>query len=221
VQDAIAEFQRAPLWAQIAMVLFAAMVLSSFIGPSVRHRKFRRRFDAIARGLGLAPPSTKGWPVAVSLDVDGRAFNVTHDFRSTSRGGSYRGPTGYLLITGTQLASERWSMHQVDISMLGRVGSWLVSRKRLTGDADFDARFLVVEDGLPVRDGWLDAATRTAIAKFVDETPLPGVIWIRAGQLLFTMGDPWTAVDGPAIRALLQRQSILATALDRTSAARV
>lgn len=221
VQDAIAGFQTAPPWAQIAMVLFAAMVLVAFVGPSVRHRKFRRHFDAIARELGQGASSTRGWPVAFSVSVDGRAFKITHDFRSTSRGGSYRGPTGYLLIAATPLASDRWSMHQVDISRIGRLGSWLVSRKRLTGDADFDARFMVVEDGLPARDGWLDAATRTDIAQFLDMAPLPGVIWIREGQLLFTMQDPWTDVDGPAVRALLGRQGALVTALDRTTAARV
>lgn len=94
---------------------------------------------------------------------------------------------------------------------------WLASGKRPTGDADFDARFLVVEDGLPARDGWLDAATRKAIAQFLDEAPLPGVIWIREGELAFTMQTPWTGVNAPAVRALLERQSALASALDRTA----
>jgi hypothetical protein len=120
------------------------------------------------------------------------------------------------LITATRLKSNRWSLHQVDISKPGRLGSWLASGKRPTGDADFDARFLVVEDGLPARDGWLDAPTRKAIVQFLDEAPLPGVIWIREGELQFTMQN-WTGLNGPAIRALLERQGALVSALDRTA----
>lgn len=80
-------------------------------------------------------------------------------------------------------------MHQVDVRKPGRIASWLTRGKHLTGDADFDARFLVVEDGLP-RDGWLDAPTRKAIARFLDEAPVEGVLWIREGELLFTMQHP-------------------------------
>jgi hypothetical protein len=216
VQDAIAGFQSAPLWAQIAMVLFAAMVVVAIVEPTVRRRKFRRHFAAIARGLEQPPPSKRELPVAIRVRINDRDFEVRHDLRSTSRGGSYRGPTGHLLITATRLTSNRWSLHQVDISKPGRLGSWLASGKRSTGDADFDARFLVVEDGLPARDGWLDAPTRKAIAQFLDEAPLPGVIWIREGELTFTMQN-WTGVNGPAIRALLERQNALVSALDRTA----
>lgn len=220
MQDAIVAFQSAPLWAQIGMVLFAAMALVAVIEPSVRRRKYRRQFDAIARGLGQQPPAGRGLPATFSVSVDGRAFEITHDLRSTSKGSSYRGPSGHLLITATQLAGKRWSMHQVDISKLGKLGSWLVSGKKLTGDADFDARFLVVEDGLPAREGWLDATIRTELARFLDQAPVSGPIWIRDGKLLFTMPDKWTGVDGQALRALLQRQGALASALDRTAGAR-
>lgn len=221
MQDVIAAFGSAPLWAQIAMGLFAAMGLVAVVEPSVRRRRFRRRFDAIARALGHQPATSRGLPVAFSVSVEGRAFDVRHDLRSTSRGGSYRGPTGYLLITAAQLAGNRWSMHQVDISKPGALRSWLASEKRVIGDADFDARFLVVEDGLPARDGWLDAPTRQEIARFLNEAPLPGLIWIRGGELQFTMQGPSTSVDGPTIRALLQRQHALISALDRTAAARL
>jgi hypothetical protein len=216
MQDAIAGFQSAPVWAQIAMGLFAALVVAALVQPTLRRRKFRRGFDAIARGLEQPPPSSRRWPAAFRVRVHERDFDVRHDLRSSSRGGSYRGPTGYLLITATRLASDRWSLHQVDISKPGRLASWLAGGKRPTGDADFDARFLVVEDGLPARDGWLDAPTRKAIAQFLDEAPRPGVIWIREGELQFTMQGDWSGLDGPAIRALLQRQGALASALDRS-----
>lgn len=218
MQDAVAAFQIAPLWAQIAMVLFAAMAAIAVIQPTVRRRTFRRRFDAIAQSLGQRAPTTRELPFGFSVSIGGRPFEVRHDLRSTSRGGSYRGPSGFLLITATRLTSTRWAMHQVDIKKLGKIGSWLVSGKRLTGDAEFDARFVVIEDGLPARDGWLDAATRKAIARFFDEASAPGVLWLRDGELSFTMPDTWPPADGVAMRALLEHQNALAAALDRTAA---
>lgn len=109
-------------------------------------------------------------------------------------------------------------MHQVDIRTVGRLGAWLARRTSPTGDADFDARFLVIEDGLPAREQWLDAATRTAIAQFFDAVPVPGVVWIREGELTFTIEPPWKGVDGAALRSLMERQGTLVSALDRTAA---
>ena len=222
MHDAIADFQLAPLWAQIVIVLFALTAVVSVVGRPLRHRRFRRRFDALARELGARPPSEGGWPVTFAVDIDDRTFEVKHDFRRTSSSSnSYRGPRGYLLITTTPLASERWSMHQADISKAGSFASRFISHKQPTGDADFDERFVVVEEGLVVREGWLDAATRQAIAGFLDAAPCAGVIWIRGGDLLFTMHDAWTGVDGQALRELLRRQADLASALDRTAAAQL
>jgi uracil-DNA glycosylase len=58
---------------------------------------------------------------------------------------------------------------------------------------------------------------KLAIAQFLDEAPLPGVIWIREGELQFTMQSDWAGLDGGAIRALLERQGALVSALDRTA----
>lgn len=218
MQDAVAAFQVAPLWAQIGMVLFATMVVVALVEPSVRQRRFRRRFDAIAQGLGQQVRPSRELPTGFDVNVGDRTFAVTHDLRSTSRRGSYRGPAGYLLITATKLAGNRWSMHQVDVSKAGRIALRLKSGRHLTGDADFDARFLVMEEGLPVRNGWLNAPTHQAFARFLDEAPAPGVLWIREGELQFIMPEPWPRADGPTVRALLERQSALALALDRTAA---
>ncbi len=217
MQDVITEFLVAPLWAQIGMVLFTVMVVVSVIGPSVRRRRLRKQFGSIARELGKGLPASRDWPVVFAVTAEEREFEIRHDLRSRSRGGAYRGPTGHLLIVATRLAGTRWSMSQVDIQTMGRVGSWLARKVPGTGDAAFDARFRVVQDGLPPRDGWVDATTRQAITRFVDEVPLPGVIWIREGELLFTMEDPWKGIDGPAIRALLRQLGALASALDRTA----
>lgn len=218
MQDAIAEFRNAPGWAQIAMAFFAIMVVTFLVEPSLRRRKYRRKFNALARGVGKQPPSTRALPAAFPLQIDNRDFEVRLDLRSMAGGGSYRGPTGYLLITATRLQSNRWSMHQVDMSKPGRLARWLMSRTRPTGDAEFDSRIRVVEDGLPARDGWIDAPTRKAIAHFLDTAPTPGVLWIREGELTFTMQTPWKGVDATVLRSLLERQGTLAAALDRTAA---
>jgi hypothetical protein len=216
VQEAMAGFLSAPAWAQIGMAFFAIMAVVMLFGPPIQHRRFRRQYDAIVRGLGHPPPSTRGWPVTTVVKIDDRAFVVEHDYR-VSRTGAYRGPAGYLLVTSTQLAGSRWSMHQADISEIGK-RRWMRPRsKQPTGDSVFDARFLLVEEGLPAREGWLDAATRAAVTRFLDEAPQPGPIWIREGKLLFTMRDPWTGVDSQAVRKLLNGLAALALALNRTA----
>ena len=90
---------------------------------------------------------------------------------------------------------------------------------RPTGDPDFDARFFVMEEGLPVRDGWLDEATRAQFARFFDQTPVEGAIWTREGELLFTIPEPWKGVDGPVMRSLLERQAALASVLEHKARA--
>jgi hypothetical protein len=75
-------------------------------------------------------------------------------------------------------------------------------------------RFIVTEDKTPVRDGWLDGGTRQAIARFFDDVPLPGLLWIRQGELQFIMQNPWKGIDGQGIRGLLERQTVLASALE-------
>lgn len=219
MHDAIAGFRSAPPWAQVGMVLFGIMAVVMLVGPSVRRRKFRRHFDAIVRGLGQEPPAGGKVPVSCALTADGRAFRISYDIRLGGGGSTYRGPRGDLLITSTRMAGTRWAMHMIDIALLDGPLARLVSSRRVTGDTAFDDRFAVLEDGLPVREGWLDAATRQEVARFFDGAP-PGLIWIRDGELQYLMPNPWTGLDGPVIRALLQRQAVLAAALERTAGAR-
>lgn len=203
------------------MVLFALMAVVMFVGPSVRRRKFRRHFDTIVRELGQEPAAGRGVPVSCPIVVDGRACDISYEIRLGGSSSTYRGPRGDLLITATRMAGSRWSMHMVDIVPLEGVLARFVRGARPTGDPAFDERFAVVEDGLPVREGWLDAPTRAAIARFFDASPARGVLWIRDGQLQFLVSNPWTGLDGPAIRSLLQRQAVLATAIERTAGARL
>ena len=183
MQDAIAGFQAAPFWAQIAMVCFAALAVYMLFESTLRKRKFRKIFNGIAREVG-AEPQGRDWPFTFSTRSNDRTFTVIHDFRG-GKGTSYRGPRGYLLTTSTRLEGSRWPLHQVDVTPVPKLLSRLVSRKAPTGDANFDSRFIVVEDGRPVRDGWLNAETRTAFASFLGEAPLDGSVWIHEGELQY------------------------------------
>lgn len=214
----IAEFQSAPVWAQVGMVFFAITAVVMVVAPRVTKWKFRRHFDEIARGLGLAPATSSAWPITFSIGIGDRPFEVRHNVRRVSnRGAPSPGPHGYLLTTACRLAGAAWSMQQVDIAPVDGRLSGLMSGKRATGDTEFDGRFIVTQDGAPVRDGWLDGGTRQSIARFFDHVPLPGLLWIRQGELQFIMQNPWKGIDGQAIRGLLERQAVLASALERTA----
>jgi hypothetical protein len=216
MQDAINEFLAAPVWAQVAMVFFAVMAAVMFVEPAIRRRKFRARYDAIARGIGAEPPGGD-FPFKVSTTVDGRAFDVTHDHRSSRNAGMYRGPYGFLLSTSTRLTGSRWATNQVDVTKVGKILSGLVGSMAASGDPEFDARFMVMEDGTPVRGGWLNADSRLALASFLDNVPPRGSLRIRDGALHYIMADPWEGLDAPVVQALLRRQAVLAAALEHAA----
>jgi len=215
MQELIEGIRVMPGWAQVGVGFFALCFVAMIVEPMFKARRFRRQFAGIARGLGLEPPVGSGSPTQVRTTSGGRGFEVRHDYRMRSKGSSYRGPSGYLLMTATRLAGERWPLHQVDISKVeGRLAR-LIGGARATGDPVFDSRLMVVEDGRPVRDGWLDAPTRAAIGAFFDRAGLPGILSVREGELLFTIQDPWTGADGPTMRTLIEGQAELATVLER------
>jgi hypothetical protein len=219
MQDAIAAFLLAPLWAQSAMVAFALLLLVSVAAPFLTNRRFRRRFTAIAQALGARAPRGNE-PATIPVTIDDRAFEVRHVLMTSTRNSSYRGPQGHLLITATRLRGERWPLHQVDISIIGKLLARLGGAGHPTGDPDFDARFRVREDGLKVREKWLDAAVRAQVIHVYDGIPSDSLVTMQEGELRVTLRDPWTGMDGAAIRSLLERQVALAAALERTSSAR-
>jgi hypothetical protein len=215
VREAFVEFRLAPLWMQVALALFAFLVVWSLFGSGVTHRQYRRRFDDLARALRAQPPTGRGWPVSFAVEAAGRAFEVRHDYRSHS--GSYRGPTGYLLITETKLAGTRWEMHQVDILRIDSVWSRFFGATPVTGAAGSSVRFGVKEDGVPVREGWLDDDTRAAVTHFFEAATPFGVDWIKEGRLSYLVSGSWKGVDAATVQTMLERLAELATALERTA----
>jgi hypothetical protein len=218
LQEAIDEFLRMPPWARTGVTLFVLTFLYTLIAPSVSRRRYRRHFNAILAAFGQPPPSGD-WPFTAAVTADGgRAFRLTYDMAMPGKGSSYRGPRGHLLTAATQLAGDRWSMHQVDVKpMTGRISRWVMRRVNATPDAAFNERFLVRQDGLPPREHWLDASTRQAFTHFFDAAPTEGEIWIREGSLQFLSSESWKGLDGQSMRRLLDGMTTLAAALDDTS----
>lgn len=216
ITDVTAALREAPLWAQVGLALFALTFVALVVAPRRDYRRHRRAFDGLARALdATAAQGREKWPVSFSVAVDGRTFDVSYDYRSHSHG-SYRGPRGHLLITATALAGSRWKMHEVDI-VPGRVSRFLRSTVVGAGGAGPDSSFQVVDNGVPVREGWFDAGTRDAVTAFFGSTVASGPLWVKEQQLMHVASAPWKGIDGAALRTLLTRQAAVATAFERTA----
>lgn len=211
----------APPWAQAGMVLFLAVALAMVGLPILRKRRLRRQFAGLAKDLGVPTVNEPDeFTQSFTTTVAGRSFLVSHEFRSGGgRHSSYRGPTGHLLVTSTALAAGQWELHQVDI-VPGRPPRWLGHALLETGDEVFDARFAVKQDGVPVRDRWLDRPTRAAISAFFDTAGVTGPVWIQGQKVMHLAYAPWKGIEGRSLRVLLENQGRLADALERTASGR-
>ena len=217
LNDVVAGLAEMPLWAQLFLGLFAFAVLVMALGPGREYRRYRATLEGLATDLGAtAARGRDKWPVSFSTSVDGRAFTVSYDYRTGGRGGSYRGPGGHLLISSTPLSGSRWALHQVDIIPMSE-NRLLRALEATIGAGSSDDRFRVVNDGVPVREGWFDADTRAAVTAFFDTSVARGPLWAKEQQLLHIVSAPWDGIDGPALRALLQQQAVVATAFERTA----
>ncbi len=215
--DLVAALAAMPLWAQVFLGLFALAFVVMAVGPSREYRRYRALLEGLATDLGAtAARGRDKWPVSFATAVDGRAFTVSYDYRRSGRGGSYRRPGGHLLITSTPLAGNRWALHQVDIIQVS-ANRLLRALEAKMGAGSSDERFRVVNDGVPVREGWFDADTRAAVNAFYDTTVARGPLGVKEQRLLHIVSAPWGGIDGPALRMLLQRQAAVATAFERTA----
>lgn len=212
----VAGFLAAPLWAQVGMALFAVTCLVMFFEPRWTRRKYVAALAGLAGAAGASTTRRDEFTEWFTMDVDGRPFEVRRELRVRGRGSSYRGPTGHLLVTSTPLAGSRWEMHEVDIAH-GR-GPSLFGRPLATGDAAFDGRFVVMQDGVPVREGWLDQKTREAITALFDHPAATGPVWVKEQRLQHLADASWRhRLDLATLTALLRQQAALATAFERTA----
>ena len=218
-QELSAGFLAAPLWAQGGMAFFALAFVVMVVSPGVTRRRHAERLAALATAAGASTTRRDAFTEWFTTEVEGRRFEVRRELRSSGRGSSYRGPTGHLLFSTTPLAGSRWKLHQIEI-LQGRRPKLFGPAPLATGDAGFDARFTLRQDGVPVRDGWLDQPTRAAVTAFFDTPWANGSIWVQEEQLQHIM-SPWVGFYHESLLRLLRQQATLATALERTAAWRV
>ena len=216
MQDLVDGFLAAPLWAQVALAGFALAFVTMVVTPPIARRRARSRFAALAASMG-APvvPGRDGFEASFEAECEGRGFKVRRELRSGSAGTGYRGPRGHLVVVETPLSGSRWQMHGVEVDAGGtrkRSGA----RPLETGDPEFDARFTVWQDGVPVREAWLDSATRAAVAAFFEAPGVDGPVWAQEGRLQYVAVTP-ESLDEPRLTAILRRQAALASALERTA----
>lgn len=217
MSDLIAGLQAAPLWAQIGMAFFVATFVAMMVMPRRRHRRHAAQFAALAASVGAPTTRRDEFTEWFTREVDRRTFEVRRELRVRGRGTtSYRGPTGHLLMTSTPLSGSRWEVHQIDV-MPGRLPGIFGPAPLSTGDAAFDSRFMTVQDGVPVREGWLDAPTRAALTAFFDVAGATGRVWVQAQLLQHVAVEPWSVTDAASLDGLLRQQAALATALERTA----
>lgn len=217
MDEFVAGWQALPRWTQYFLGFFALVFVMFFAEPMWRQRRVSRRFALLAQALG-APvmPGADRSVASFTLERGGRAFTVRRELRDAPRSNSNsRGPRGHLLFCETPLAGEGWRAHEANIAedaALPLRGMWAVK----TGDVTFDARFDVWQGGVPVRDGWLDAVPRQAVATFFDATPLSGALWTRDGLLQY-VGDAPKGLEPAELEEVLRAQCLVAEALEQTA----
>jgi hypothetical protein len=219
MQEAIDGFLVMPGWAQAGVSLFALTFLAMLVMPGVENRRHRKRFAALAEARGVrAVRGPDEFSDSFSLEHAGRPFTVRREMRSSSRGSSYRGPRGHLVVVETSLSGGRWKMHGVDVAQRGALARMLGVAAFRSGDAVFDERFTVWQDGVPVRDGWLDAPTRAAFTAFFDLPSVgrEGTVWVLEGVLQYINDTP-AKLDAAGLSAIVERQAALAAALETTA----
>lgn len=217
MQDMITGFLAAPLWAQIGMALFAVTLIVMLVEPRWTRRKYVAALAGLAAAAGASTTHRDELTEWFTMEVEGRPFEVRREFRVRGHGSSYRGPTGHLLVTSTPLAGNGWKTHQVDITP-GRAPSFFGGPPLATDDEAFDGRFVVMQDGVPVREGWLDPRTRSAVTAFFDQPAATGPVWVQEQRLRHLADATWRSrLDLATLTALLRQQAALATAFERTA----
>jgi len=213
-QELSAGVQAMPFWAQIGVGFFVFTFVVMMLSPGVTRRRHAARLAALASAARATTTNRDVFTEWFTTEVEGRRFEVRRELRMRSRGSS-RGPTGQLLVTSTPLAGSRWRIYQMAI-LPGRLPTFFGPPPLATGDAVFDGRFMLRQDGVPVRDGWLDQPTRAAVTAFFDTPSANGTIWVQEQQLQHIM-SPWIGVDHESLVRLLRQQATLATALEVTA----
>ena len=197
------------------VLLFGLFVVTRMVAGMFVRPRHRAHFARLAESVG-ARTGPRGDMTFFDTSIGDRAFTVRHELRSSA--GSYRGPTGNLLVLATRLEARRWEMHQVDMNLGSvRARTFFGHNLLASGDEAFDAQIAVREDGIPVREGWLDRPTREAILRVYELPYANGPMWVQAQELTHISRSPWTEIDAAKLREMLGRVAAVAGALERTA----
>lgn len=196
------------LW--IAVGALGVFVVWSLIeGWLVDPRRAREGLAAVVGALGGSVVRVDEFLSHAPVQVAGRALDVRAQYVGGQGQHAPRGDRGHLFVIATRLSSPKWEMHDVQV------------RQRRRGDG-FDDRFALVESGVPVRDGWLDADVRSAIGRFYDHPWAAGTLRVDRGELQHLAN--WSVLkpldQAQDMRDLAARFAAVADAFDRTAAPR-
>lgn len=218
VTEFLEAFRQAPLWAQLLMPIVVLAAVGTVVERRWRRTRARQAFARLAAGAGAAVTTVDWVTETFPVEVAGRRFEVRRDWQTRHSGAgasSYRGPTGHVLVTSTPLAGSRWELHQVDIAPLSSAARR--AGDPVSGEVAFDSRFRVRQDGVPVRESWLDAPTCAAVTALFDTPGVRGPVWVQGQRLQVLDPEPWTGLDTATVARILEAQATLATALERTA----
>lgn len=204
-----------PLWAQGGVAFFVLCLFVMLFEGKVVNRAAHKRFITLANGRRVSAGNDE-FTESFSLEHAGRPITVRREWRTAGGTTShYRGPRGHLVVIETALLHQNWKMHGVDIAQRGTVSRW-GTRPFRSGDAAFDERFTAWQDGVPVREHWLDAPTRKAFNGLFDAFNGDGTVWVQDGTLQYIIDTP-KKLDAALLAAIVDKQAALAAALETTA----
>jgi hypothetical protein len=192
---------------RLILALVVAGVLLAWALSRASHKRREARFAALAQSLGSQAVREGEFLSRFPIEVDGRALEVRYQHLGRAVGAGGWTPDWYLI---TEIPLKGVSeLHSADIRPRSR-------RTKLDPDDPGFAEHIRVRDfGYPLREGWLNARTRRALADFYAlDLPLDSLN-IEAARLVHRMHDPIRKIDGPGVRDLLARQVAVASALEQ------
>jgi hypothetical protein len=190
------ELAQARLVGLVVVVVIAAFWASGIASG----RRRQSRFAALAHSFGSEVVREGEFLSRFLAEVGGRTFDV----RCT-----HIGKRGWHVVTQVPLEGVS-DLHSTEIRP--RAG-W--PRAIDPRDSEFEKHFTVLDLGYPLRQGWLNAGVRGAIAHFYALDLPRDPLAIEEGRLIHRAHVPVQRLDADILRELLTRQGAVAAALER------
>lgn len=185
----------------IPLGCFVLFVVGSI---ALGNRSARRRTEAFARWAGeygaeLERLGERSFRFLVN------AADRQLEVRDAYRGGGIGVSTSavpYLTVSG-RLRGRSWDLHSVDV------------KQRWPKGDTFDTAFKVEDLGMPMREGWLTPAVRSAITASFAPAHRLAKVSIDGGDLVFLIAASPGQLSKQILDALVAAHSQLATSIER------